>query len=247
MIPALRPINFGGLRDFSHTLVLPDDPRPGIPGPHLLDAQVMDRLLSAAAAHIGEGDLRARMSLWSIDYVHYLMPLPVVASLVLNRQLAVGLEDIELIVDDEAMPAAIRLRDGGRFRLGRDPYVNFAPMIRGHLEPLFAAWAAFSGLSPRVFWANAGNLYEAIVSGLERTPVLPSRLTRRARHLISDEQWPDGWRNPLRNPVLYRPDRPNMQRWRRVCCVRYLIPRYNYCSNCPHRLTPRPAEAAPAS
>ena len=237
MIPSLRLLNFGMLRQyFGHTLVLPDDPRPGIPGPQLLDPAVMIDILNLAAVHMGEGDIRARLSLWSIDYVHYLMPLTVAGSLVLGRQLPVALEEIELVLDEEAMPAAIRLRHEGRFSLRRDPYKNFAPMIRDHLQPLFIAWADLSGLSPRVMWSNVANLYEALLGGIDRTRFLPLGLTRRANALLTDECWPDGWPNPLKTPVRYLPDHPRMQRWRRVCCVRYLIDRYDYCSNCPHRL-----------
>lgn len=244
MIPSLRPIYIGDLRYYAHTLVPASDPRPGIPGPKLLEAETMRDLIARSAVHLGEGDLRARFSLWSIDYVHYLMPITMVASLILNRQLPVALDEIELIIDEEAMPAAIRLRNGGAFKLRRDPYVNFAPMIRGHLEPLFGAWAKYSGLSPRVFWVNAANVYEAVISGLDRTPFIPRRATVNAKRLTVDSHWPDGWRNPFQNPVFYRPDHPVNQRWRRVCCVRYLCSHYDYCSNCPHRLSEERASQA---
>ena len=236
MIPSLTPIFIGELADYAHTLVLAGDPRPAIPGTALTDPEIFAPILERAAAHIGEGDIRARMSLWCIDYVHYLMPLTIVASLMLNRQLPVALDEIGVILDDEFMPAAIRLPHDGIIAAERDPYVNFGPMIRGHLQPLFAAWAALSGIAPRVLWTNAGNLYEAVLRGLEQLPEAPPGATAEANRMVSESHWPDGWRNPFHNPVVYRPDHPATQRWRRVCCVRYLIPRYNYCSNCPHLL-----------
>jgi ferric iron reductase protein FhuF len=236
VIPSLSPILFGEMKHFAHTLVLSDDTRPAIPGPALLESSTMDELLTRAAAHLGEGDIRARMSLWSIDYVHALMPLAVVGRLVLNRELPIALDDIALILDDEAMPTAIRLRDEGTFNRKRDPYLMFGPMIDGNLRPLFDAWAAHAGIASRVLWTNAANLFEAILREIEKLPLLGRRLTVNANRLLTDSHWPDGSRNPFRNPVLYRSEHPTNPRWRRVCCVRYLIPRYDYCSNCPHLL-----------
>jgi ferric iron reductase protein FhuF len=236
VIPSLKPILFGGLKDFAHTLVLSDDPRPAIPGPDLLRPATMQDLLDKAAAHLGEGDIRARMSLWCIDYVHALIPLSVVARLVLNRRLPIALDEVSLILDDDFMPSAIRIRDDGAMDWRRDPHAMFGPLIQDHLRPLFEAWSAQTGISPRVLWTNAANLYEAILRGLEKIPLAGRRLTAQADRLIHEPHWPDGSQNPFRNPVLYRRDHPTNQRWRRVCCVRYLIPRYDYCSNCPHLL-----------
>jgi ferric iron reductase protein FhuF len=236
VIPSLASLFIGDLAPYAGTLVLADDPRPAIPGPELMNPGTLDTLMIAAAAHLGEGDRRALMSLWCIEYVHVLMPVVVVATLLLNRQLPLALADIALILDEEEIPGAIRLPDEGCVSQTDDPFVNFSTLIRSNLEPLFDAWAAYSGVSQRVLWTNAANLFEAILRGLQRLPNVPPEALAPAERLVTDSHWPDGRRNPFRQPVIYRPDHPTTHRWRRVCCVRYLIPRYDYCSNCPHLL-----------
>jgi ferric iron reductase protein FhuF len=236
VIPSLAPILTDELEPYAGTFVLADDPRPCIPGVELTRPDMLDHLLSEAAEHVGEGDRRAQMSLWCIDYVHVLMPVAVVASLLLNRTLPLHLEDISVILDDEHMPAAIRLRDDGAPCTEMGIFPRFDGMIRGNLRPLIEAWADYSGVSPRVLWTNAANLYEAIMRHLEKQPGVPREVIAAADNLTTMREWPDGWRNPFARPVFYRPEHPENQRWRRVCCVRYLIPAYDYCSNCPHLL-----------
>ena len=236
MIPALAPIFAGELAAYAETLVLADDPRPAIAGTDLINPSLLGDIMRMAAAHIGDGDRRAQMSLWCIDYVHVLMPVAIVANLVLNRQMPLRLEDIALILDEEGMPEAIRLNHDGMIRDTQDAFAAFTPMIKGNLQPLIEAWSAWSGIAPRVLWTNAANLYEAILRNLAQLPHLPPGIIAEGERLITSSHWPDGSRNPFRRPVIYRPDHPTTQRWRRICCVRYLIPRYDFCSNCPHLL-----------
>ena len=193
MIPSLAPLFSGELAAYAETLVLADDPRPAIAGADLTDPAIMGDMMRTAAAHIRDGDLRAQMSLWCIDYVHILMPVAVVANLVLNRQMPLRLEDIAVILDDEGMPEAIRIRDDGIFNETQDAFAAFAPMIRGNLQPLIEAWSAFSGIAPRVLWTNAANLYEAILRGLEQLPHIPPRVIAEGERLITSSEWPDGW------------------------------------------------------
>jgi ferric iron reductase protein FhuF len=236
VIPSLAPILVGELAPYAGTLVLADDPRPCIPAIALTDPTTLDRLLDEAAEHIGAGDRRAQISLFCIEYVHVLMPVAVVAGLVLGRTLPLRLEDISVILDDEHMPAAIRLPHDGSTCTEQNAFARFHDMIRGNLRPLIDAWAACSGVAPRVLWTNSANLYEAILRGMEKLPGVPPELIAAADELTTSAAWPDGWRNPFASPVFYRPEHPENQRWRRVCCVRYLIPAYDYCSNCPHLL-----------
>ena len=251
VIPWLAPIITGELKAFAHTLAPADDLRPSIPAAAFLDPATMDRLLDASAEYLGAGDRRAQTSLWCIEYVHALMPLPVVASLRLGRALPLRLEDVSVILDEEHLPSTVRLRDDGGPCTDRDPFARFDGMIRGNLEPLIDAWAAYSGISPRVLWTNAANLYEAIMRYMEKQPHAPREVIAEADMLITRTQWPDGRRNPFARPVLYRPEHPSNQRWRRVCCVRYLIPAHQYCSNCPHLLAgeekTRRTKASPAA
>ncbi len=239
MIQALSAIFTGELEPFAGTLVLPTDPRPAIAGPELIKPRTLDRIMPSAAKHLGEGDIRAQISLWFIDYVHVLMPVTVVANLVLNRRLTVRLDEVAVILDEEAMPEAIRLPHDGIVAAPENAFRRFEDLVHGHLLPLVEALSAYSGLSPRVLWTSAANLYEAIIRSLEQWPHMPSATIAEGNTLITSADWPDGRRNPFYRPVLYSDAHAGTKRWRRVCCVRYLISRYDYCSNCPHLLAAR--------
>ncbi|WP_088348075.1 MULTISPECIES: siderophore-iron reductase FhuF [Rhodomicrobium] len=246
MIPSLAPIFVDGLAPYRDTLVLPGDPRDAIEGRALFAPATLDRMMDHAAEHFGAGDRRALASLWAIDYVHVLMPGVVVAGLLLGRTLPVALDEIALILDDEKMPGAIRLPHDGAVTAPADAFTRFDGLVRGHLEPAFDALAAYSGVSPRVLWTNAANLYEAIVRALEQKPGTPADLIAAADLLVTGRAWPDGGRNHFHRPVFYSDAVPDNPRWRRVCCVRYLIPSYDYCSNCPHLLADLRKGSAPA-
>lgn len=244
MIAALAPIFVGDLAPFSETLVLSDDPREAVTGPALREPETLDRIMGLASRHLGEGDRRALVSLWSIEYVHVLMPAVVVANLVLPREMPVALDEIGVILDDEGIPVAIRLPNDGSPAGPVDAFASFETLVRGNLKPLFETLAAYAGLAPRVLWTNAANLFEAIIRELEKLPDTPRSLIEQGDVLVTAKAWPDGWKNPFRRPVSYADGPSAVRRWRRVCCVRYLIPQYKYCSNCPHLLAEREKETA---
>lgn len=235
MIPALAPIFHGPLEPYADTLVLPGDKPGAFPLSELLDPARLDAALDHVAAHFGGEDRRALASLFSIHYVHILMPVVVVANLVLGHHLPVALDDLALVLDEEGLPDHFVLPHDGHADGEADPFVRFRPLVFEHLELVFAALAARSGLSTKVLWTNAANLFEAILRELEGTGQAPAAVAA-GDLLVAAPRWPGGARNPFHAPVRYEPGPGGEGRWRRVCCVRYLLPERGYCSNCPHVL-----------
>ncbi|MFG1382379.1 siderophore-iron reductase FhuF [Xanthobacter versatilis] len=235
MIPVLAPIFHGPLEPYADTLVLPGAKPGAFPLPELLAPARLDAALDLVAAHFGGEDRRALASLFSIHYVHILMPVVVVANLVLGHHLPVALADLAIVLDEEGLPDHFVLPHDGHADGEVDPFVRFKPLVFDHLEPVFAALAARSGLSTKVMWTNAANLFEVILRELEGAGQVPSAVAAGDR-LVAAPRWSDGARNPFHAPVRYEAGPGGEGRWRRVCCVRYLLPERGYCSNCPHVL-----------
>lgn len=235
MIPTLAPIFEGPLAPYADTLVLPGEKAGAFPLPELLAPERMDAALGHVAAHFGGSDKRALASLFSIHYVHILMPAVVVSHLVLARHLPVGLDELGLVLDEEGLPDHFVLPDDGHVDAESDPFIRFGPLIFDHLEPVFRALSTASGLSRKVLWTNAANLFEAILRELRHQGIAADAVTA-AMPLVTERRWPDGRPNPFHAPVSYEPGPGGETRWRRVCCVRNLLPGRDYCSNCPHLL-----------
>ncbi|MFG1478728.1 siderophore-iron reductase FhuF [Xanthobacter sp. V4C-4] len=235
MLQSLAPLFHGALAPYADTLVLPGEKPGAIPLPALIAPARFDAALERVAAHFGGEDRRALASLFSIHYVHILMPVVVVAGLVLGRALPVAAEALSVVLDEDGLPDHFVLPHEGEDAVGGDPFSRFQPLVFDHLEPVFAALSARSGLSPKVLWTNAGNLFEAIVRELESAGGTPEAVAAGDR-LVAAPRWPDGRRNPFHAPVRYVEGPGGERRWRRVCCVRNLLPGRGYCSNCPHVL-----------
>jgi ferric iron reductase protein FhuF len=206
-----------------------------LPARQLLDTAYLGDLLDRFGAQYGHGDRRAVASLWSKWHFSILAIHALAASLLLDRDLPLGLDDLHLQHSSEGHTSGLVLPHAGRSLAGVDPCLRFATLLDGHLAPLVEALAATTGASPRVFWSNAGNYIEYVAGVLADHPMAPPGVTEPVRTLLERCTLPDGLRNPLYRPVRYiesiEPNRPH--RVRRLCCIRYLIEGLGYCSNCP--------------
>jgi ferric iron reductase protein FhuF len=235
MLAVLAPIFHGPLAPYADTLVLPGEKPGAMPLSELIAPAGLDAALERVATHFGGDDRRVLASLFSIHYVHILMPVMVVAQLVLGRHLPVAVDALSVVLDEDGLPDHFVLPHDGHADDEGDPFVRFQPLIFDHLEPVFRALSARSGLSAKVLWTNAANLYEAILRELEGAGFSPGVVAAGER-LVNSPRWPDGRRNPFHAPVRYVEGPGGERRWRRVCCVSYLLPERGYCSNCPHVL-----------
>ncbi|MBD9399582.1 siderophore-iron reductase FhuF [Pseudomonas sp. PDM11] len=233
MIEALAPLFIGDFSSYRDTLVLHDDPRPSVPLRELLSAEGLPALLARFGEAYADGDRRALLSQWSKHYFVRLIPPVVAAALVLNRRLPLDLDDIEVVLDEEHLPQAFKLRDAGGSFTPDDPFERFAHLQHDHLAPLIQAFTAQVKIAPKVLWSNAGNYFEWILTALGK--VLPAPMLADGFSLLQATLQPDGGRNPLYQPVRYVELQGAALPWRqrRVCCIRYLLPELELCKNCP--------------
>lgn len=285
MIAALAPLLVGPLADWQDALVLTAGGRPVISLARLLDDDPGE--LARCIAHFGRnhpaGDRRALASEWSKRYFVRLLPPVLAAALVLDHGLPLRAAGIDLVLDEDGAPFAFRLPGaGGAAEGGLDSacgggsgsactvpppggaLARLTPLIDDHLAPVIAALSAYSRLSPRVFWSNAGNYAEAVVRiladrGNEPADAADPRGAARVLDVVDGPYRPDGKANPFFNTVRYRDVSDGLRRdrhagddlvmspavnrrWRqrRVCCVRYLLPGQPLCGNCPLLLAPPP-------
>ncbi len=203
-IPCCTPHSIfqGALEPYADTLVLPGEKTGEISLTDFLAPASLDAALARVGPHFGGTDVRALASLFIIHYVHILMPVTVVAGLLMGRSLPVAYDRVSVVLDEEGLPDHFVLPDEGHTDASPDPFVRFGPLVFDHLEPVFAAVAARSGLSPRVLWTNAANLFEAILRETEGWGLNPEAVAA-AEALVASPRWPDGRRNPFHAPVRY--------------------------------------------
>ncbi|MFI8744018.1 siderophore-iron reductase FhuF [Pseudomonas sp. NPDC077186] len=240
MIEALAPLFVGDFAAYRETLVLTDDPRPSVPLSELLSPQGLPQLLAGFAAEHAGGDPRALVSQWSKHYFVRLIPPVVAAALVLNRRLPLHIEHLEVVLDEQHMPQAFKLRDAGEPFAPGDPFERFAHLQDEHLQPFIQALTSQVKIAPKVLWSNAGNYFEWLLTVLAK--ILPAPLLADGFSLLQTAVRPDGRRNPLYQPVRYIELQGAAMPWRqrRVCCIRYLLPELELCENCPLLERPPP-------
>lgn len=247
MIAVLAPLFVGDLAPYRDVLALADDPQPSRPIRDWLAPEALERVLQAYGAPRTADERRGVASEWSKDYLQRLLPPVLAATLVLGHRLPVGLEAVELVLDDAGKPLAFKLPDAGEpwpavsGDAAADPFHRFAPLIDEHLRPFVAALSAHSRLSPRVFWSNAANYLEWMVGAIGAR--VPGADVADAQAMLERRHRVDGRDNPLFRPVRYESDgegaAARTRRRRRVCCVRYLVPETPLCTNCPLATVPR--------
>ena len=246
MIEVLEPLFVGELAPYRDVLVLADDPRPSRPVADWLAPAVFEQVLLRYGAPRSADERRGLASEWSKDYLSRLLPPVVAAIVVMGHCLPLSLSSIDLILGETGEPLAFKLPAAGSpwsptppDQVG-DPFRRFAPLIDDHLEPLVSALSSYSRLSPRVFWSNAANYVEWMVSAIASR--MPGIRVDDARAMLELRQRMDGRDNPLYRPVRYLTEgegsAARTRRQRRVCCVRYLVPDRSLCANCPLSVMP---------
>ena len=235
MIPALAPLFIGDFEHYRDVLVLPDDPREGVPILTFLTGHYLNDVLTGFGAAYPDSDPRGLASIWSKYYFIKLIPPVVAASLILDHRLPLQLDRLQLILDESGLPAAFKLPHSGQRWAPApvNPFERFDGLLNHHLCPFIEALARHVRLSPKVLWSNAGNYFEWLLGVLANA--MPHADLSHGRQLLNARHLPDGRRNPLYQPVLYLKvdGQSELKRQRQVCCIRYRVDGLDYCSNCP--------------
>lgn len=254
MIGPLDQLFHGPLRDYGLSVVTDPAQAPrSVTGEYPLqrlwqDPRTLLAMLQQHADHYGappaarhaRRHLCAAASMWSKHYFVALLPAYVGANCVLQWGLPVKPAQCSLLIDADAHPVALCLPHEGHSVAGIPAQQRYETLVWHHLDPMVRAVAAATGLAPRLLWNNAATLID------DTLRVASTRKVRAdcAAHIDADlllhqPSWPDGQPNPLTCPNLPvateraalagHADRP----LRRLCCLRYFLPRQPYCGNCP--------------
>lgn len=235
MIPALAPLFIADFEHYRDALVLPEDPRVGVPLRTFLTGEYLNEVLTRFGTAYPGSDPRGLASIWSKYYFIKLIPPVVAASLILDQRLPLSLDHLQLILDEGGLPAAFKLAHSGQrwTPTPADAFERFDDLLEQHLRPFIDALARHVRLSPKVLWSNAGNYFEWLLGVLENA--MPHADVSHGHHLLDARHLPDGRRNPLYQPVRYIKveGQDELKRQRRVCCIRYRVNGLDYCANCP--------------
>lgn len=232
--PTLESLYTGPLEHLAPPLVLSQAPRGAMQGAALRDPARLDALLTRFAAEYGHGDRRGVASLWSKWHFNALLAPTLAVNLLLDRELPIALERVHVVLSPERRAERLCLEHAGSPLASRSGLARFLPLLDGHLAPLIEVLSGLSGAAPRVFWSNVGNVFEYFIGVIKQHPLASAAAIDEARLLLDSRQLPDGRRNPLYRPVRYiESSDGEVQRVRKLCCLRYLLPEVSYCGNCP--------------
>jgi ferric iron reductase protein FhuF len=214
-------------------------PGPALPLASLLGPGAVDRLLAPIAPLSGSAagrppDRRAMLSLWSRYYFHALIPPVVLTLLLAHRRLPLAAGQGAVMLKPDGLPAAIALPDAGEpCAAPADPFARFAPLMRDHLAPLIAHWAAEGRISQRVLWANAASYFAWIVREAAALGGRAGEAAAAGRAVVEASHLPDGSVNPLQDPLQLLDGPGGAQPVRRTCCLLYRLPGRQECPSCP--------------
>ena len=198
--------------------------------PELVLSDSFPNVVSHFEAQHGQTDYRAIVSIWSKWHFAIVMPPVLTANLLLGLEASGAFPTSEFAVSAEGKTISMLAPQACRDVPAGD-CERFLALVDDHLAPFIAELSQQTGVTQRIFWSNAGNLFEAFVRRLEEVG-FGDRIGPADRFLQS-EMLPSGRRNPLHAPVRYEQEGEHLARRRRVCCLRYFVPDGLYCTTCP--------------
>jgi len=171
--------------------------------------------------------------MWASIYFTDSLPPLLTANILLDVAPVLDLDQVAFIMAPSLRIQALKIGET-LVPLAKAWSGRFDGLILAHLAPFVDLVADRGGVTRRVLWSNAGNVFEAFSRKLESIAAGQVGLEH-ARKLLSSQTFSTGKRNPLFEPVRYM----NGRRIRRVCCMRYLIPNEKICGVCHSPVTIR--------
>ncbi|UOK73567.1 siderophore-iron reductase FhuF [Ancylobacter polymorphus] len=230
MIEPLAPLFPGALEEFGDALIVYD----GRAALEPLDALLRSDRLAAELARFGERyeqpEPRAVASQWSKLYFSRLLVPATAAAIAADWHLPLAPRGMRVALDAQGGVATFALPHAGTASAPGDTEERFGFLVTEHLPPVIDSLARASGLTRRVIWSNAGNLFERVIGHCAQLLGEAHPGVQQGRELLARRRFANGAANPLAEPVRYLADGT---RQRRVCCLRYLIPTLPYCGTCP--------------
>lgn len=209
--------HIGPAADLLKGLLRPDDPRPVLGLPELLQPARLDRtLLHVYGPELMPSQLPVLVSQWSKYYFMQFWPALLVPRLVHGWQLPLGFAEVAVALDERGLPVALK-----PLAIGVAGDAALESLIQGNLRPVIDALSEYGAVSAAVLWGNAGDYLEQCVVALEQR--LGSKLLP-ARRLLESSG------SPLYGAVRYLDDG---RRQRRSCCLSFQVEWVGHCEHCP--------------
>lgn len=242
MIALLEPIFKGEWAPLAETLICAPTPPVGavLVAQLLREPGLLDTLIRHHARRLGAvgQDLRPAASAWSLAYLDVLLPPMVAAASVLQHRFPAHAECISVLLSDDGAPLGFHIGDTGSALSGTDTATRFDPLIRGHLEPLFAAISRQTRLAGKILWGNAARRLEGIFEQALQFTGNATDIAQDRDHLLLNHLWSGGCANRLygKQRVVISADNghsPAPLKLHRQCCLYYLLPDEGFCGACP--------------
>ncbi|WP_052402992.1 siderophore-iron reductase FhuF [Muricoccus aerilatus] len=227
LLPKFPPSRIGG-----------EPPAGAVPGRALAEAEALRGVIGRYAERAGYGqhDFSAVASEWSKHYFIVLLLPVVAANIIEDRELPTAFDSFHVELGEDQLPLRLWFEGEGA-PLGDTGVPARFQAVLAHLERLIEGLCGLSRFSSKVFWNNAGNVFELFSSQIHRHPLARPGLGDPVRDMVARRRFPDGRPNPLYEPVRYLTDpQGKARRVRKLCCFRYFLPHLtgpSYCGSCP--------------
>jgi len=238
VIACLNQLGVGAYECFSSLLAGPTDKRASVGASELLDGAMKKAISRRFNKRFPGFDDRAAHSIWMKGYLNVVIPPVVMADVLLEQSLSLGLNELRFIASADGKIVAIKMLSEAVPTNGQDPFARFEQLVFHHFAPLIEMFSERTDVTPSVYWSNVGVAFEAMLRRIERVSGCGARLWE-AQRLIDEPFWRDGRVNPLFGAVQYRCEGDTRitikarTRTRRVCCLKYLLPSLRLCPGCP--------------
>ncbi|GHA99075.1 siderophore-iron reductase FhuF [Modicisalibacter luteus] len=230
----LASMYVGPLADVSPPWLCDTPPAETLSGTQLFAPETLGRVLDQFAACFTVDDRRAVASMWAKWYFHLVLLPSLVANVLLERELPLGLDEMHVVLDEHGRPERLYLSHDGLPLASPKTEHRFAGLL-AHLSAVIEVLAPLSGAAPRVFWSNVGSGFDYYLGLLETHPAMWPGMADACWQLLERRELDDGQRNPLFQPVrCVTGEDGSPQRVRKLCCLCYLIPELGDCGTyCP--------------
>jgi ferric iron reductase protein FhuF len=193
----------------------------------------LDSILKRFAKRYQEPDHRAVASQWSKLYFSRLILPTAAAAVLFDWQLQLDLSNMRIAMDDDGGNIRFGLQSKGIQGTIKNSGERFSFLADAHLRHVIPVLSDAGGLPQKVLWSNAGNILENV---MQRSAALlgpEHHGVQDGRNYLKTRRFEDGSLNPLFEPVRYIEHHGEVQRKRRICCLRYFIPALSVCKTCP--------------
>jgi len=203
------------------------------PALQIFNPDRLDSILKSFGKRYEEPEPRAVASQWSKLYFSRLILPAAAAAILFDWHLRLDLSSIQIALDDDGGNIRFALPSMGAPNTKHHSTERLSFLVVEHLRHVIPILSDVSGLPHKVLWSNAGNIVENVVQRSAALLGPDHDGVRDGQHYLLSRRFEDGSLNPLFEPVRYVDNDGEIQRKRRICCLRYFIASLSICKTCP--------------